>query len=1101
MRSGGGTPGGAGGWTVIPGGKLYDPNVSRKREKAKRVSWPSALFAAAVGSGLAVAGAWAIDTRMAESGPLPIPPGTDWRTLARFGALAWALLVLGASLHLIAQPKTERPYWASLPPCGLAALPVALLLLRAGHFVSIRGRLGSWPIPDWAPPLGAIGIAVVALVLTRLLVSLAAAMPQRFGIAATSIGATVLYLDSRLAPELYLHLHDAAYGIGLLLIAHGLACTLHSHLPHGWPHRKSLGGLIVTLTLFAAVIGIQLRTEWSSLPTSIRHYLSQELRGGASLTRVLAFPHQASDALTHQALSASGRRWMELEANARARVRLRPIFPQSPHIVVVSMDAVRADVCGFQSPKHPGTTPFLDRWSQSAIVFTNARAPTVTSYLSILSTLSGVSAATIQALEGQTPPTLATILAEHGYATKASLPREIFSARDATWSPDLPSFGFSERRELPRSEDFFAQTLQWLDLAGTTPQFIFGHLMDPHAPYDQRETSFGQGSFARYRSEVHHVDHEFEKFWGQLSARGLEDRVLLVVLADHGEAFREHGALFHGTNLHEPQLHVPWLIRAPGLAPARFETAAVTTTSLPRTLCDLLSLPPLSGLESPSLAPLLLGLSTGEELSALSDLPVPRQFAGLAEQRVLVRGRQKLLHNLRTGAHKLYDLAADPGESRDLFLEDPSLLPQWTLWLSEALHDRVARRNEANPMPVRLTHEDDAVLKANRGDLSAVPELLSRLESQDALARQNAADSLLDLWCREAANSYPNVLPAQSQDTHVSAAHHAIEVLTGSRPVDHRFLSTLGSRSIDRQKTMVWALLQHSDKVQALEAIHASLSDPRLLPVRPELGSLLALRGDHRVAPLLLAALENSTDRIQTTLVLKGLASLPDPDIFTKLVQLVNERLAGFRALFLAQLQPKIREDHRKWMTSLWADPSPEVRYFAALTLGGIDAAGRRHYDLIRLFDPDLDTRSRLSEVPSHTLFPIEDSLSAYRFAFLDTQPHVKIRLRGGVEYEPKSGVILRQGEGEILLAPPVDPKSRLIIHGSCKKNLRFRLEEAPLTVDHPPNSESTILLVLPLPATPAKGILRLCVEAPMSSASESAPRHPALQFTAIEWQ
>src|SRR5262249_62030464 len=72
-----------------------------------------------------------------------------------------------------------------------------------------------------------------------------------------------------------------------------------------------------------------------------------------------------------------------------------------------------------------------------------------------------------------------------------------------------------------------------------------------------------------YDGEIHYLDERLARFVRYLLTRGLLARTILVVTADHGESFGEHGHQAHGRCLHEEVMHVPLLILAPGVAGGR----------------------------------------------------------------------------------------------------------------------------------------------------------------------------------------------------------------------------------------------------------------------------------------------------------------------------------------------------------------------------------------------------------------------------------------------------------------------------------------------------------------------------------------------------
>ena len=85
-------------------------------------------------------------------------------------------------------------------------------------------------------------------------------------------------------------------------------------------------------------------------------------------------------------------------------------------------------------------------------------------------------------------------------------------------------------------------------------------------------------------------DAQVGRLLAALASRGLDDRTVVAIAADHGESLGEHGELTHGLLLYEPVLSVPLLLRAPGLAARRVDTP-VSLVDLAPSLAGLLRQP------------------------------------------------------------------------------------------------------------------------------------------------------------------------------------------------------------------------------------------------------------------------------------------------------------------------------------------------------------------------------------------------------------------------------------------------------------------------------------------------------------------------------
>jgi arylsulfatase A-like enzyme len=182
-----------------------------------------------------------------------------------------------------------------------------------------------------------------------------------------------------------------------------------------------------------------------------------------------------------------------------------------------------------------------------------------------------------------------------------------------------------------------------------------------------------------------------------LRARGTLDRTVLVVLADHGELLGERSGFFgHGPSLYQEAVGVPLVVRYPPQIPAgaRIE-APVSTLGVFATVLDLAGLPAPPTLQVGSLAPLARGENGAGGGPILAEQhravelgggsprawPDPQMDSSL-RYRLLREGSLKLVAT-SAGGHLLYDLAVDPGETRDVAAERPDDLARMTARLAE----------------------------------------------------------------------------------------------------------------------------------------------------------------------------------------------------------------------------------------------------------------------------------------------------------------------------------------------------------------------------------------------------------------------------------
>ncbi|MBD3872782.1 MAG: sulfatase-like hydrolase/transferase [Acidobacteria bacterium] len=150
--------------------------------------------------------------------------------------------------------------------------------------------------------------------------------------------------------------------------------------------------------------------------------------------------------------------------------------------------------------------------------------------------------------------------------------------------------------------------MRWLDERGRpSPFFLWLHLYDPHDPYTPPEPYASRYPRQPYNAEVAFTDSLVGRFREALEARGLLDRSLVILTADHGEGLGDHGERFHGFFVYETTIHVPLIIRFPHAARAGTVAAdPVSHVDLMPTILDAVGLPVPDDLEGPSRAAGLL---------------------------------------------------------------------------------------------------------------------------------------------------------------------------------------------------------------------------------------------------------------------------------------------------------------------------------------------------------------------------------------------------------------------------------------------------------------------------------------------------------------
>jgi arylsulfatase A-like enzyme len=339
-------------------------------------------------------------------------------------------------------------------------------------------------------------------------------------------------------------------------------------------------------------------------------------------------------------------------------------LPEGPHrpdadVVLITVDATRADHVGAYGYGRP-TTPNIDALARRGVRFERAYAQAPHTSFSIASLLTGKYYPTLARLSPQSQhETLPLTLRRYGWKTAAFFPPAVFFI-DAQKMKTFETTNF----------DFEYVKYEYLDADGRVGQiedffrsenprrlFLWLHLFEPHEPYEAHKGhDFGSRDIDRYDSEIAYCDAVVGRVIEYLHKE--RPNAIIVVAADHGEEFDEHGGRYHGTTLYDEQVRVPLVIYVPGVPP-HVVAGPVQLIDIAPTILGLLDL----------LAPARMrGTDLGPWLAAppASDDRLPPVFAEVEDKRMVVKGQEKLICDLAKDYCAYHDLATDPREEHDL---------------------------------------------------------------------------------------------------------------------------------------------------------------------------------------------------------------------------------------------------------------------------------------------------------------------------------------------------------------------------------------------------------------------------------------------------
>jgi len=396
-----------------------------------------------------------------------------------------------------------------------------------------------------------------------------------------------------------------------------------------------------------------------------------------------------------------------------------------PNLLLVIFDTTRADHLSCYGYAKP-TTPAVDALARDGVRFDAAYAQSSLTPVSAATVLSGAmpfrhgvrslfmagkhtlspEVASLAELASASGRRTAAFVSARPMGSHYGLSRG-FDVYEDEVSESKQRYGiaaFADAAQRP-ADDTAELALAWLDAHGREPFAALVHFFDAHDPsfvppreFLAEHVSFelppGLGRTTErgvlpalrapenlvelYDAEIRFMDEQLARLLERLRSLGVLDDTLVVVIADHGEAFGEHGVWTHGW-LYEEQLRVPLVLSGPGVPRGLALADRVRLVDLLPTLVELLGLSaPEQSLDGVSLAPLLSeGLREGATRApAKSDVYAevhhaePDRLQREREMYSLTVGEWKYVHRPASGAHELFDLAHDPGERSNLYAAD-----------------------------------------------------------------------------------------------------------------------------------------------------------------------------------------------------------------------------------------------------------------------------------------------------------------------------------------------------------------------------------------------------------------------------------------------
>ncbi|MEZ4286812.1 MAG: sulfatase [Polyangiales bacterium] len=390
----------------------------------------------------------------------------------------------------------------------------------------------------------------------------------------------------------------------------------------------------------------------------------------------------------------------DLRVVREAPVSAAPQPATAKNVIVILIDTLRASKLQMYEPNSRVRTPAMDSFAKASVVFEHAQAPENWTKPSVASVLTSLSPSThgTKEQDAKLPDSVlmvSEILKQSGFTTGSFIANGYVSDAfgfDQGW--DYYTNYIRERRRT-EAENVFGEAIKWIAKNKEKRFFAYVHTIDPHVPYDppdrylkmydpepydgqvqNRRTHLmmddakknpSKYNFTRrdkeriealHDGEISYHDEFFGKFIKELDTLGILDNTIVVITADHGEEFQEHGSWGHGHSVYQELLHVPLIVSWKGVLEGDQRVpATVSTMDVAPTVLQALGIDLPDVFEGRS----LLGF-------ARNDWP-EAPYVGFSEfmdhRRVVVGGGRKLI--LRGSSTPVYfDLVRDPWEKNEL---------------------------------------------------------------------------------------------------------------------------------------------------------------------------------------------------------------------------------------------------------------------------------------------------------------------------------------------------------------------------------------------------------------------------------------------------
>lgn len=352
-------------------------------------------------------------------------------------------------------------------------------------------------------------------------------------------------------------------------------------------------------------------------------------------------------------------------------------------MVLITIDTLRADHLGCYGDKQI-KTPNIDALASDGTRFERAFSVvpvTLPSHATMLTgtypMLSGMHDFSLNKLN-PSQPTLASVLKQSGYATGAVIAAAVLDSRfglNQGFDFYYDHFDFNRLDETNLDEmerpgnEVADVALDWLEKNWQKKFFLWMHLYDPHFPYKPPEPYRTEYAGRLYDGEIAFADVQVGRLVRFLKDMGVYENTVILLAGDHGEGLGEHGEKTHGFFIYNSTMHVPLMIRLPGVAGGKTVLEPVSLVDVMPTALSAAGVDIPAEVQGKNLLPRVRGTTADvveRDRNVYGETYLPRIHFNWSELRA---AENEKYHFIDAPKPELYDVTSDPGELHNLLSE------------------------------------------------------------------------------------------------------------------------------------------------------------------------------------------------------------------------------------------------------------------------------------------------------------------------------------------------------------------------------------------------------------------------------------------------